>query len=71
MVKQKGRVESILEFRGSFLELLVVAVAIGLGINLLAGAIGPLIGVKWSILLSVGLVGLGCAILLARLVPKN
>ena len=70
MVKQKDRVESILEFRGSFLELLVVAVAIGLGINLLAGAIGPLIGVKWSILLSVGLVGLGCAILLARLVPK-
>ena len=70
MLDKKGGVQSILEFRGSLLELLVVAVAIGFSISLFAGAVGPIIGIAWSTIISIGLLVFACLILLARLVPK-
>jgi hypothetical protein len=70
MVEDKGHVESLLEFRGNFLELLVVAVAIALGINLLAGALGPELTRLSAFLLSLGLVLIGCTILVTRVAPR-
>jgi hypothetical protein len=70
MPETKGRVESVLEFRGTFIELVVVATAIGLGINLLAGALGPAIGTGYSIFVGVLLVSASCIVIAARFVPK-
>ncbi|MGE0563565.1 MAG: hypothetical protein AB7O50_03535 [Pseudolabrys sp.] len=70
MAEQKGRVESVLEFRGSFVEIIVVAVAIGLSISLFADALAQKLGQIWSVAVGTTLSGLAIFILIARVVPK-
>lgn len=67
---RKGHVQSILEFKGSLVELLIVAAAIGLSVNLVAGLIGALAGPLWTTILSAALMLVGCGVLIARLGPK-
>jgi hypothetical protein len=59
-----------MDFRASLLELLIVAAAIGLGINLIAGALEGIFAVRWIGFLGVGLLVIGCAVLVGRLAPR-
>lgn len=70
MIARKGGVDSLIEFRGSFLELLVVAIAIALAINLLAGVISTAVGTTWIILISGALIIVSCIILVVRATPR-
>jgi hypothetical protein len=70
MRDEKGGIRSLMQFRGSFLELLIIAAGIGLGINLIAGVIGPAIGTIFAALLGCGLVISGCAVLIIRFAPR-
>lgn len=70
MTGSKGRVESVIEFRGNFFELLVVTIAIALGINLASTVLGSTLGDLWSVFLSAGLILIACVFLVLRLTPR-
>jgi hypothetical protein len=70
MPDHKGRIESVLEFRGNFFELLIVAAAIGLGINLIAGLVGSALPPLWCAGLSGAIVVIALIVLIVRVRPR-
>ena len=70
MNENKGRVDSVIEFRGNFLELLIVAIAIALAIHLFGNVLGSVLTPLWSLFLGAALIGMGCAILVLRATPR-
>jgi hypothetical protein len=69
-MQRKGSIESVVEFRGSFIELVIVAVAISLGINIWANLLGAQLTPNWLLTVSVALIAIGCWILIRRVAPR-
>jgi hypothetical protein len=70
MEGSKGRIDSIVEFRGNFLELLIVAIAIALAVHTFGGILESALPSYLSIVVAAVLIVLGCVILIVRAVPR-